>query len=139
MTELFLRIHDLVYARVCTHACTCMYTYTVSSSLSLRLLLVGWLCHRSSVLLDGTGHIKVTDFGFALPIPHGEKTYTVCGTPGSYPELTLETMHDSDLPIFLIISFSSPSSSSSSSSSSLPCRRLLSAVFFVAMATDISG
>ena len=34
-----------------------------------------------NILLDGTGHIKITDFGFATPIPEGEKTYTVCGTP----------------------------------------------------------
>lgn len=32
-----------------------------------------------NLLLDGKGHVKVTDFGFAKKVP--ERTFTLCGTP----------------------------------------------------------
>ena len=32
-----------------------------------------------NLLLDGKGHVKITDFGFAKKVP--ERTFTLCGTP----------------------------------------------------------
>ena len=34
-----------------------------------------------NLLLDGAGHVKVADFGFAKRLPRGGRTYTLCGTP----------------------------------------------------------
>jgi serine/threonine protein kinase len=43
-----------------------------------------------NLLLDSTGHIKITDLGFAKVIPNGKRTYTLCGTPDYLaPEIIL--------------------------------------------------
>lgn len=34
-----------------------------------------------NLLLDQSGHIKITDFGFAKKVE--DRTWTLCGTPGS--------------------------------------------------------
>jgi serine/threonine protein kinase len=34
-----------------------------------------------NVLIDKTGHVKITDFGFAKQVEKGARTYTTCGTP----------------------------------------------------------
>ena len=45
-----------------------------------------------NLLLDKTGHIKITDFGFAKKIDH--RTYTLCGTPDYLaPEIILNKGH----------------------------------------------
>lgn len=48
-----------------------------------------------NVLLDGSGHVKITDFGFATPIPHGEKTYVlgVCAYATMYIAPVLTTAY----------------------------------------------
>jgi serine/threonine protein kinase len=33
-----------------------------------------------NILVDKTGYLKVCDFGFAVRLPLGHKTYTLCGT-----------------------------------------------------------
>lgn len=45
-----------------------------------------------NLLLDRTGHVKVTDFGFAKEIDR--RTYTLCGTPDYLaPEIILNKGH----------------------------------------------
>ena len=52
------------------------------------------LCVFVGVGMENRRHIKITDFGFATPIPHGEKTYTVCGTPDYIsPEIIQQMGH----------------------------------------------
>ena len=48
-----------------------------------------------NLLLDGNGHLKITDFGFAKPMEEGERTYTVCGTPEYIaPEIIQQTVRE---------------------------------------------
>jgi len=48
------------------------------------------LMQPENLLLDSTGHIKITDLGFAKVIPNGKRTYTLCGTPDYLaPEIIL--------------------------------------------------
>ncbi|CAG2121403.1 unnamed protein product, partial [Medioppia subpectinata] len=46
-------------------------------------------------LLDQTGYLKITDFGFSKLLCAGEKTWTFCGTPEYVaPEIILNKGHD---------------------------------------------
>lgn len=48
-----------------------------------------------NLLLDGTGYIKLVDFGFAKKLQVGRKTWTFCGTPEYVaPEVILNKGHD---------------------------------------------
>lgn len=48
-----------------------------------------------NLLIDTTGYIKMTDFGFAKPLAPGEKTYTLCGTPEYLaPEVIMNHGHN---------------------------------------------
>ena len=38
-----------------------------------------------NLLIDGNGHLKITDFGFAKPLEEGERTYTVRPRPPTLP------------------------------------------------------
>jgi serine/threonine protein kinase len=59
------------------------------------------ICYRDlkpeNVLIDNTGHLKLTDFGFAKkldPSIDGGRTYTLCGTPEYLaPEMLLNKGH----------------------------------------------
>jgi serine/threonine protein kinase len=43
-----------------------------------------------NLLLDASGHMKVTDLGFAKVVGAGKRTYTLCGTPDYLaPEIIL--------------------------------------------------
>ena len=43
-----------------------------------------------NLLLESSGHIKITDLGFAKYLPSGKRTYTLCGTPDYLaPEIIL--------------------------------------------------
>lgn len=43
-----------------------------------------------NVLIDATGHICLTDFGFAKVVPDDWRTFTLCGTPDySAPEVRI--------------------------------------------------
>lgn len=47
-----------------------------------------------NVLLDSTGHVKLTDFGFAKSIPKPEKSFTLVGTPEYVaPEIIQKSGH----------------------------------------------
>lgn len=58
-----------------------------------RLLIVYRDLKPENILIHYSGHLKLTDFGFAK-YTKGEKTYTLCGTP-SYmaPEIILQVGH----------------------------------------------
>ncbi|CAG2171805.1 unnamed protein product, partial [Oppiella nova] len=46
-------------------------------------------------ILDKTGYLKITDFGFSKILTGGEKTWTFCGTPEYVaPEIILNKGHD---------------------------------------------
>merc|ERR1711936_895236 len=48
-----------------------------------------------NLLLDGTGYVKLVDFGFAKKLMVGRKTWTFCGTPEYVaPEVILNKGHD---------------------------------------------
>ena len=48
-----------------------------------------------NLLLTQTGHVKITDFGFAKGLKEGEKAYTLCGTPEYLaPEVIQQRGHD---------------------------------------------
>ena len=48
-----------------------------------------------NLLLDGTGYVKLVDFGFAKKLQVGRKTWTFCGTPEYVaPEVILNKGHD---------------------------------------------
>merc|ERR1719223_2573817 len=48
-----------------------------------------------NLLLDGTGYVKLVDFGFAKKLQVGRKTWTFCGTPEYVaPEIILNKGHD---------------------------------------------
>jgi len=48
-----------------------------------------------NLLLDGTGYVKLVDFGFAKKLQAGRKTWTFCGTPEYVaPEVILNKGHD---------------------------------------------
>jgi len=47
-----------------------------------------------NILLDSSGHIKLTDFGFAKSLPDVDRTWTQCGTPEYLaPEIILNKGH----------------------------------------------
>jgi len=47
-----------------------------------------------NILIDSTGHIRLTDFGFAKVVPNDWRTFTLCGTPDySAPEVILNKGH----------------------------------------------
>lgn len=46
-----------------------------------------------NLLLDATGHIKITDFGFAKYVP--DITWTLCGTP-DYLGITERALEEKD-------------------------------------------
>jgi len=47
-----------------------------------------------NLLLDSSGFLKITDFGFAKRIPPGTRSYTLCGTPEYLaPELVTQSGH----------------------------------------------
>ena len=49
-----------------------------------------WWVQPENLLLDSSGHVKITDLGFAKVIPNGKRTYTLCGTPDYLaPEIIL--------------------------------------------------
>ena len=42
-------------------------------------------------MLDGSGHVKMVDFGFAKKLESKNRTFTLCGTPEYLaPEVLLE-------------------------------------------------
>lgn len=48
-----------------------------------------------NLLLDATGYIKLTDFGFSKKLSPGEKSWTFCGTPEYVaPEIITNKSHD---------------------------------------------
>lgn len=48
-----------------------------------------------NLLLDATGYIKLTDFGFSKKLEPGEKSWTFCGTPEYVaPEIITNKSHD---------------------------------------------
>lgn len=48
-----------------------------------------------NMMLDQRGYVKLTDFGFAKKLDHGERTYTFAGTPEYVaPEIIYQRGHD---------------------------------------------
>ncbi|PRP77392.1 hypothetical protein PROFUN_14398 [Planoprotostelium fungivorum] len=54
---------------------TCIFEYLHNLGVSYRDL------KPENILISSTGHIKLTDFGFAKRIALGERAYSLCGTP----------------------------------------------------------
>ena len=57
-----------------------------------------WSPHRDlkpeNLLIESSGYLKVTDFGFAKRVAPGSKSYTLCGTPEYLaPELVTQSGH----------------------------------------------
>ncbi|KAG1658436.1 hypothetical protein FOA52_009857 [Chlamydomonas sp. UWO 241] len=60
--------------------------YVSSITLALEYLHNNNIVYRDlkpeNVFIDGNGHVKLGDFGFAKVLENGSRTYTFCGTPG---------------------------------------------------------
>jgi len=48
-----------------------------------------------NILVDAKGHLKLTDFGYAKQLQQGQRTFSICGTPGYIaPEILCGTGHN---------------------------------------------
>lgn len=91
--------HHLRAASAGRFVATTAKFYAIEMSLALEACHTHNIIYRdlklSNVLVSKSGHLKLTDFGFAKVVPWGEKTSTYCGTPHAMaPEILLQQPHD---------------------------------------------
>jgi serine/threonine protein kinase len=99
--ELWNRIHqegsDGIWTSGMPEASARFYIYVIADTLGFmhsQNILFRDL-KPENVMLDDDGYPVLVDFGFAKRVPHGDKTFTFCGTPNYVaPEIILHSGHD---------------------------------------------